>query len=506
MTARAKAQGIARALLLPVAIGFLLYAAAGNWLIVSHPYQHEFREGAPVVFVKTMLNGQNPYALELQPATTYVYGFLYPLLNFPISKLFGATLLNARLMSWLYVWATVLLIFRFAFRRHRSVAIAAFCTVPFLFTEPVKTTAQPNDLGILLMVATVLIVYEHRFSRASLVLSVVLSLLGFYAKAFFLVGITYVAAYLFLFRSKRTAIRYFALAMAAWGASLWVVHRLFPAYLNDCVIHHAGVATYSRFHVYEQIAAYWSRSTFLVLVVVALVAAALRKIQPRRLRIDLIHLDQPFINGIAVRLYFELSALIMGLIFFYKLGGHAGSWDGVYINQLFSPLLVLVVAEKFESYTTPRWLQCLAAIGLIAFMVPNGRRQYQAGKMGGDFARQIAVIERAMAGKKVVMNSEFTASIAVAQDREIYDSGQGEYFITGNNKYSKLVYGDAIGEANTRYLQEVQRKIESKYFDLVLVATGWNLPGSLSTHYDKKVVHSFPGILDAGPVEFWERK
>ena len=507
MTAAGKPEALVRALLLVVAIGFLIYTTTGTFAIVTYPYQHEFREGAPVVVVKAMLNGQNPYSLALQASTTYVYGILYPLLNYPISRLFGATLLDARIMSWLYMWATALLIFQFAFRQSRSVGTAAFCTVPFFFTEPYKASAQPNDLGVLLLVATLLIVYQKDFSPLALVLSAVFSVLGFYAKAFFMVGIVYVAGYLFVFRSKRTAVYYFAMAMGLWVASLLLVHRLWPAYLNDCLFHHMGVANYTRLHVHEQLDAYRERNVYLVLAVLGLVVAALRQIRYRRVRIDVLHPDQPLLNGVRVNLYFELSALLIFFIFFYKIGGHSGSWGGVYLNLLLSPVLILLVAEKFDSFTTPRWLAYVAAALLVAFMVKNGKLQHEGTQRLPEYAKQIALLEHAMASKRLVMNSEFTASIAVAQNREIFESGQSQYFITGNNRYSKFVYGDAITEANDRYLQDIKQKIERKYFDLVLAATAWNLPpSSLSANYEKRNVYAYPGLLDGGGVEFWERK
>jgi hypothetical protein len=139
-------------------------------------------------------------------------------------------------------------------------------------------------------------------------------------------------------------------------------------------------------------------------------------------------------------------------------------------------------------------------------MVKNGKLQHEGTQRLPEYAKEITLLERAMAGRPQVMNSEFTASIAVAQNREIYESGQSEYFITGNNKYSKFVYQDAIADANQRYLQEIRRKVESKYFDVILAATAWNLPGSFGTYYEKKRVYAYPGLLDGGGVEFWERK
>ncbi len=497
---------IAQAVLLCVALGFLVYAAVNCYSIVVYPYQHEFREGTPLVVVKTMLDRHNPYSLRTQPAATYVYGILYPLLNYPISWAFGATMLNARIMSWLYVWLTALLVFRFCYLRSRNVAIAALCTVPFYYPEVAKALAVPPDLGILLLVASVLIAYEGKFSPRSLALSAACSVAGYYTKPFFMVGIGYVATYLFVFRSKRTALRFFGLAMAAWVGSLALVHRWLPAYLNDCFLHHVAVAEYSRHHVYEQLRTYGSRELFLLMVVLALVVAALRRIRLERVRVDVLHPDQPLLNGVSVSLFFELSVLVIGVLFFYKLGGHPGAWEGAYLYYLCSPVLVLVVAEKFTSLSTPRWLQYVSAIGLVAYMGASGKRQHQMAKSAREHAKTVAVLEQAMARKQKVMNCEFTASIAVAQDRTIYESGQSQYFITGNTRLGQLIYGDAIVQAQQRHLNEIQRQIEAKAFDLVMVATGWYLPASFRELYQKTATYQYPGILDGCGIEFWERK
>jgi len=67
-------------------------------------------------------------------------------------------------------------------------------------------------------------------------------------------------------------------------------------------------------------------------------------------------------------------------------------------------------------------------------MVKNGKLQREGTQRLPEYARQISQLERAMASKRQVMNSEFTASIAVAQDRQIYESGHSEYFITGQQQ------------------------------------------------------------------------
>jgi hypothetical protein len=478
------------------------------WPIITHPYQHEYREAASLVVVRALLDGKNPYAMSLQPAFAYVYGILYPLLNYPISKLLGLHIVHARIMSCVYVWLTALLIFQFSYKRNRSIATAAFCTVPFFFTEFPKTTALPSDLGILLLVSSILVAYQGGFSPWSLVLSVLFSVLGFYTKPYFLVGILYIAVYLFLFESKRKGLTYFALALAAWVLSLRLIHSLLPAYLNNCLFHHINIASFFQEHVNRQLKEYSAANLALVLVALGLCVAACRRTRPGRLRLDLWHLRPPLINGVRTRLYFEVSIVTMLLLFYFKLGGHPGAWGATYLIHLVSPLLVLMVTEKFGSRLTPNWLKCVTVLALVGFMLSGAKRQSEQARQVRDFIPHIARIERAIAPMRNVLNAPFTVSIVLDQGKQIYESGQSEYFITGaRDKYSKcLVYGTSIQEVHERYLLDLKRMIEAKYFDLVTASDGWQLPASLGTYYDKRAVLTYPGLLDSGPIELWERR
>jgi hypothetical protein len=488
---------------------FLLIAAYCTLTVVAYPYQHEYREGAPLLPVKALLERKNPYSLEVEPASTYVYGILYPLLNYPISRALGVTLVHARVMSWLYLLATVVLVLLVAHRRGAGWGTAALAASLLPVTDPVKCLAQPVDLGILLCVASIVVPHWGRFARWSLLASILFSIAGFFAKPYFLIGTVYTAAYLCLFRSKAGALRYGMVALTLWALSLYLASRLLPTYLNDCLFMHYNVATDDPQHAMHQLKDYSGRNLWLLVAVLGLVLMSLARIRWRDLGLDLLRPGRPLITGVGMNLNFEVSALIALLVFMYKLGGHTGGGGGTYLNHLLSPLLVLVVADKLDAF--PGWVAVKSAVvaSLLVFLVQASRAQYEPVKRLRDNRRQIAALERALAPKRHVLNSSNTASLMIGQHKPVYDSGLSIYFASGESRYSQaLVYGSAIGDRHQAYLKDIQTKVESGAFDAVLVSAydQWKIPSSLSSHYVRKAIYPYPTLLDNLPVEFWERQ
>jgi len=449
---------------------FLLAHVVLTFNVVLHPYQHEYREAAPMVVVRALLDGKNPYAFEMQPAYTYVYGILYPLLNLPISKVLGLTLANLRIMSWLCALLTAFLVFRFSQKATSSRALAGLLAVAFLFSDPERATAQPEDLGVVLLVASMLIPLSGGFSRFSLCLGVLLSILGFYTKPYYLIGIGYTAAYLFIFRSKGRAIVYFVTAVAVLALSLGLANCILPAYLNDCVFHHHNVATYSFAYVTEQLKGYGIRNMFLLAIAVGLAVLALWVARRQYAGLSLFDPRRPLVNGVGLNLYFEVSALVIFSLWVWKLGGHLGGGRGTYLNRMLSPVLVLMVANRLGGRVQSLWSKCVAVGLLSAFLLFACRDQYTLVRRLDGYRQQVAVLERVLADKQNVLNSPNTVSIRLGQGKSIYESGQSVYFSTGDSEYARrYIYGDAVSKAQERYLREIEEKVRSKFFDAVLV-------------------------------------
>lgn len=493
-------------LVIPIAGAFLLVHVALTLRVVLYTYQHEYREAAPMVVVRAFLDGKNPYSLQMQPAYTYVYGFLYPLLNTPISKAFGLTLVNARIMSWLYSMAAAFLVFRFSRKTIGSVALAGLLAVAFLFADPERATAQPEDLGLLLLVGSMLIPLCARFSPLSLSLGVLLSILGFYTKPYYLIGIGYTAAGLFVFRSKGRAIVYFASAVTVLALSALLIHSIFPAYLNDCFFHHQNVATYSWAHLVGQLKGYCTRNVFLLAIAVGLGVVSLRGVRDRHLGLSLLDPRRPLVTGVRLNWYFEVSALVIFGLWVWKLGGHLGGGRGTYLNRMLSPVLVLMVANRLGRRPGLFWSKCAAVCCLLAFLAFACRDQYALIRRLDGYRQQIVALESVLADKQNVLNSPNTVSILLEQGKPVYESGHSVYFISGDSRYARrYIYGNAIAEANRSYLQDVAQKVQSKFFDAVLVPSlePWSIPVVLSSYYRQTKTYHYPALWGDLPVDVW---
>jgi hypothetical protein len=485
---------------------FLLAHVALALSVVFYPYQHEYREGAPLQVVRAFLDGKNPYSFGMQPAYTYVYGFLYPLLNTPISRTLGLTLANARIMSWLYAMAAAFLVFRFSRRAIGSAALAGLLAVTFLFSDPERAIAQPEALGVLLLLGSMLIPLWGRFSPLSLSLGVLLSLLGFYTKPYYLIGLGYTAAYLFIFRSKGRAIVYFAGALAGLALSMALINRVFPAYLNDCFFHHQNVATYSFAHLVYQLKGYAARNLFLLALASILVVVLLRPVRDRQLGLSLLDPCRPLVTGVRLNLYFEVSALVIISLWLWKLGGHLGGGRGTYLNRMLSPVLVLMVATRLGGRSWSVWSKCAAVCCLLAFLGFACRDQYALVRRLDGYRQQVAVLERVLADKQNVLNTPNTVSILLERGRPVYDSGQSVYFNSGDSAFARrYVYGDAVPEAQRNYLKDVNQKVQSKFFDAVLVPPWepWNIPKMLSSYYGRTATYQYPTLWGTLPVDVW---
>src|ERR1035437_620686 len=86
---------------------YLLYLHAE---IILYPYPQEFREGHLMSTTKLLIDGINPYSLEVYPNYYNSYGILYNLVVFPFAYLFGCSLEIHRAVSALFIFSSLGLI------------------------------------------------------------------------------------------------------------------------------------------------------------------------------------------------------------------------------------------------------------------------------------------------------------------------------------------------------------------------------------------------------------
>jgi 4-amino-4-deoxy-L-arabinose transferase-like glycosyltransferase len=235
-------------LLAPVALAgllafFLWQFLAKSWLLLRSPYSPDYGEGQVLAIIQRMvLDGTFFGDLQRYPMVHSVYAPVYPLLNVPGYLLFGPTLLQPRLVS--FVATLVLAAFLFALVRRRTGhawLASAFGLLLFApwFVQTWAATARVDMLAQMLSIAG-LYSFDRLWPARDLrrYLPFLVFGLAFYTRQTTLVAPAAVLASLLLGRERRRdfprALAAFAvpvllaLALLAWATRGQAWLHLFP--------------------------------------------------------------------------------------------------------------------------------------------------------------------------------------------------------------------------------------------------------------------------------------
>ena len=221
-------------LFLGCVIFFALALAYNHVQLITHEYPLDYNEGGMLVTTQSLVNGENPYSVESQPAHISLYPILTNILVAPLARAFGNTFELHRVFSAVFIIACCAICYylcrKESGRRTESFVAAALCYAAFLhYSTPVAST---NSFGLFLFLAAIAIPWVQGFSTRSLAVSIVLGVLAFYTKQYFVACLGYVALYVFLAESKKRAIYYGLATTCIFIVGLAVVAYTSPYYFE----------------------------------------------------------------------------------------------------------------------------------------------------------------------------------------------------------------------------------------------------------------------------------
>lgn len=326
--------------------------------ILTTPYQIGYREGAPQVITQMLINGQNFSTFEYQPLGYNAYGLGYHAAVLPFAWIFGNTLFIHRVVSFIFILLSTAVGFWIVFHQRRNTVLAlissAFIMVAFMGWGGVGSA--PTTMGTFLFLTATFIPFIWSFDNKSIILSAVLALLAFHTKAYFVLSFGIVAAYLFLFVSKKKAIGYGLLFLVLFALAFAVLRAAYPLYFIN-VIHGNASNTFRTFErLYTQL--FWLTVYFLpaLLLTGSMLWGESHKRKntssPARAGFDLLDLSKPLIN---IRPDYLLHAFIVSLsAFVIILGSHIGNYLA-YSYELVVPTFLFWFFVNFDqkrSFTT----------------------------------------------------------------------------------------------------------------------------------------------------------
>ena len=435
--------------------------------IIFFPYPMELREGAQQLTTHALLNGINPYSLEKNPIYTNVYGIFYNLLVLPFSKIFGNSLSLYRLINGFCILGQILLLV-WVFRIQKNDWLAVIIAMLLMWLAQifyVTPLARPDTFGGLLFLMTLFVPFIFSFSNQSLFFSIIFGILSFYTKVFFFLGVIIIAAYLFLFISKRKAILYTFSVMLVLIVSAVIINKFLTAYFVNIIyplFTNRIKNDYGR--LYSQsvkfIRDYWG----LLLVGLFALFEIFKKIKKKDdylLNFDLMKIDSPMISP---KMDFMLFCLLVSsMLVLLLLGKHSGT-TMTYFYQLMTPFLLMVIFGWVNRIKTNKnWMHLILVLTLITQSYENLKPDFSTFK-NSDWQK----LDQRITKADQILNSPLDVSLLLDHGKQVAMSGLTEYYFTYPSQ-PFFLYADAeqMRLEGNLYISRIVEKITSKKYDFL---------------------------------------
>jgi hypothetical protein len=322
--------------------------------------------------------------------------------------------------------------------------------------------ARPDSLAFLLYVLCFWLFEVFDDAAWSLLLIVVLSLVGFLTKQYILIAAPLVISYVFFFRSKIKGLIFTAVFFLLLIATYKIDGHFLPGYLPMTV----AVLTGQSASITLQSTLYMLRQTVefsLCYLGAFLICAIYRKAGG--------HSSENNVRTVSLSAYAGLLVLVLLTL---KLGHHNGA-HLTYYFQLLGPFLVVAVAPVGPSNTRnasglSTGLLCLACLATLIFVAKAVRNPVQMLSMGRGFAQVAQDIQP----YPRVLASPMLVSTLIAQNKAVYYSGMGVFFVTGASPRALHLPGATLAPSDFLTLEQadedrLSRMIATQQFNLIVV-------------------------------------
>lgn len=482
---------------------------------VTIPYQIEYREGAAQVLTWLLLMGENPFSTEHQPLAMNNYGIGYSLVVAPFADRWGNTLVVHRSVTLAFLVATFFLAARTIRVRMPDPMIAASggLFIVVILAGRGGLGAFPSALGTFLFLSGMLIPFLSSFSIPSLLVSALISILAFYTKPYFVLGFAVVAAYTFLFVSKRKAVLYGLFFIATFVLVYAWARFTLEYYFIDTFIGNLSNANRSLAHLGNQLLRIFAEFLPAIIVAIALQKRGGKKL-PLTDRFGIDPLSRANLSNAELPLlgakvdFLGFAAVSCGMAFVVVLGAHQGSYmTSAY--QITVPPFILWLFQKLQAKSRLEVISLgilLANILMLEYLLLNPAFLRQGESLAWNSLR-----ERVANSSKVV-NSPAIVSMMIDAGNLPVDSGQTEYYYYLEPYPASVLFGPDFETAKRHgisYRRSIRNGISKHRFERLFLTEGYGNLVSLDEveQYYKKVesfLIDMPQTSQTWVIGIWE--
>lgn len=410
----------------------------------------EYRETATILPTELLQRSKIPYTPQTMPVYANMYGIFYNAVMVPVTNVFGTAYGVFRAVNGLFIFLCLGMLFMVFQKKKISVSVALLMIVIWyaqILQSNFDILGRPEGLGEFLFLASVVVPWMFRFSKKSLAASIVLSILAFYTKPYFALGGILVGLYLCLGKSVRSGIGYLAGLAMAFGAIAVITQATMEFYFYNTVLFHLKNARYFVSYVILQTKVFALNNAGLLAIVVV------HPMLSKRRRLKLREVDY---------FLFMLAATTIAVL--GKFGGHDGNYLSYY-TQLIGPFLLIVAVTYIEKYknTILIWLCVLFNLGVLLFFSIT-QNVIPVRAIETNWKEWTVILD----SYEDIYNAPPFSKYLYDTGKPVYDAGHTEYFTKAISKFNFFLFNDARTVYND-HLHEIDRKIQSREFDLIIL-------------------------------------
>jgi hypothetical protein len=348
----------------------------------------------------------------------------------------------------------MVLIFKPYINQKKNIIFNLICMV-FLyggFIFYTNTSVRPDGLGVFLYVLTILIPVRNSFSLKSIILAMLIAILSFYTKPYFLLGWIILSIYMFFFVGYLKTIIYNIVFIIIFFISGIFMFHIYPLYFYETIFAY-GNSMGSILYSLEQIFLYSYFGLSVLFFIIILV------INIKRINFSLL-IKNPYL--------FFLIIILIFLI--YPLGVNSGAYL-TYHLQLLSPLLCLFVLSIENDRVNVLKQNMFILILMILFLyrpVRANLRYYDIKKHNIEW-RQFS---NYLSTKEKVLNSALIAPILLDNNKEIINNGVTDFIFEFKKKpVTNYLFGldNEILDKKKSYINKIKEDIQKKKFDAIIL-------------------------------------
>jgi hypothetical protein len=445
--------------------------------LIMYEMPLDLNETGMLSITQTIADGGNPYSLENQPSRASVYPILYNSIVAPFSLVFGNTLQLHRLVAGVFIVAACCLLFIVTNKASKSPrdsfpAATMFYAGLLYYSTPV---ASPNGIGILLFLSTLFIPWLNRFSNRSLLVALLLGVMSFYGKQYFVACLGYVALYIFIGVSKKKGLIFGISSLVVFLTTLVIVSFSSPYFLDNTIfsVGYVTAMIASNQALLGQLYAYGKINLPILMILgFHLLLKAIAKVTVQQgsgssgaitALFNLRDIDAPLLTRRPD--YFWYCMVCSMSIVVLQLGKNPGNHE-TYLFQLVSPFLLAGTFITISRRIKWQWLyQLLAMMAFYSsyFSLPHDY------SMDGQNWRKLQQVTSS--GNSIYASTIVLGEI-IKNGGEVYQNAHTPYTMYAAGKPAFMEKSDPEETAIKvwgSYVNRIHSMIESQKFDLIML-------------------------------------